>query len=123
MLICKAIFAHLKSNYFWAFMVGMMKYKTRTASPYKIPNQSDTEFLEGLQSLVLSFERFRSGDMTIFPFNLTIWLAQKEASFCFFVFWFFFFATGLSIYFSHWFDFSGRALTDSDFGNCSRVLK
>ena len=99
-------------------MVDMMKYKTRTASPYKIPNQSNTEFLEGLQSLVLSFERFRSGDMTIFPFNLTIWLAQKEGS-CFF----FFFATGLSIHFSYWFDFSGRALTDSDFGTWSGVLQ
>ena len=66
-------------------MVGVMKYKTRTASPYKIPNQNNTEFLEGLQSLVLSFERFRSGDLTLFPFNQTIWLAQKETSFCWFV--------------------------------------
>ena len=122
MLICKAIFAHLKSNHFWAFMVDMMKYKTRTASPYKIPNQSNTEFLEGLQSLVLSFERFRSGDMTIFPFNLTIWLAQKEGS-CFFFVFCFFFSTGLSIHFSYWFDFSGRALTDSDFGTWSGVLQ
>lgn len=66
-------------------MVGVMKYKTRTASPYKVPNQNNTEFRKGLQSLVLSFEKFKSGDLTLFPFNQTIWLAQKETSFCLFV--------------------------------------
>lgn len=56
--------------------------------------------------------------MTIFPFNLTICLAQKEGSFVLFCF-----AKGLSIHFSYWFDFSGRALTDSDFGTWSGVLQ